>query len=201
VTLLLLLACAQTGASFDTATDTDTAADTDAPESSLAAGDLVVNEIMFDPGQVDGDFGEWIEIRNLRDAALDLEGVIVQDDDGAGFVVEGSLPIAAGGVIVLGASDDTAANGGVPVDYPYSIDAVKLGNEGDTVSIVAGGVIIDSFTWDEAVFPVLEGASLQLSAAVSDPGATDDVASWCLATATYGAGDLGTPGAANEVCG
>ena len=196
MTLLLLLACAQTGADFDTAGTDDTAA----PESTLSTGDLVVNEVMFDPALVDGDFGEWIEVRNLLDTAIDLEGVVVQDDDGAGFIVEGSLPVAAGGVLVLGASDDTAANGGVPVDYPYSIDAVKLGNEGDTVTLIAGGVTIDSFTWDVAVFTVLEGAALQLSAAVSDPGATDDVAAWCLATAPYGGGDLGTPGAANEVC-
>ncbi len=196
MTLLFLLACAQTDAAFDTSAADDTAA----PASTLRAGDIVVNEVMFDPSLVDGDFGEWIEVRNVSGAAIDLEGVIVQDDDGAGFVIEGALPVAAGGVVVLGPSADTAANGGVPVDYAYSIDAVKLGNEGDTVALAASGATLDSFTWDATVFPVLEGSALQLSSSVSDPAGNDEVAAWCLATATYGGGDLGTPGAANVVC-
>jgi len=201
VILALLFACSQTDsadAGFDTSGEAD---DTGAPASTLSPGDVLVNEVMFDPSLVDGDFGEWIEIRNLRDAAIDLEGVVVQDDDGAGFVIEGALPVPAGGVVVLGPSDDTAANGGVPVDYAYSVDAVKLGNEGDTVSLAAGGVALDSFTWDAAVFPVVEGAALQLSSSVSDPAGNDEVAAWCTATATYGGGDFGTPGAANGVCG
>lgn len=197
--MFLILACAQNDkATFDTSAE-DTAAPP--PETTVQPGEVLVSEVMFDPSFVDGDVGEWIELRNLTDASLDLEGVVLQDGDGAGFLVEGSLLVDPGGFVVLGPSGDTATNGGAPIDYAYSIDAVKLGNEGDTLTLVAGGVRLDTFTWDATVFTVAEGSALQLSAAVEDPDANDAAEAWCLATAPYGAGDLGTPGATNGACG
>ncbi|MDP2310673.1 MAG: lamin tail domain-containing protein [Pseudomonadota bacterium] len=193
--ILLFFACAQTDAGFDTSAD-----DTGATVATVPFGAILVNEVMFDPSLVDGDFGEWIELRNVSDDAVDLEGVILQDDDAAGFLIEGSLPVPPGGMVVLGPSADSAVNGGIPIDYPYSIDAVKLGNEGDTLTVVSGGVTLDTFTWDATVFTVAEGTALQLSPTVSDPDDNDAVGAWCLATAAYGGGDLGTPGAANGAC-
>jgi hypothetical protein len=192
---LLLLACAQTDSGFDTSTD-----DTGSPAATVARGEVLVNEVMFDPSLVDGDFGEWIEILNVSEAEVDLMGLVLHDDDDAGFVIEGSLPVPAGGAVVLGPSGDSAANGGVSVDYAYSIDAVKLGNEGDTLTLSADGEALDTFTWDATVFTVAEGSALQLSSGVNDPDSNDSPAAWCLATAAYGSGDLGSPGDANRAC-
>lgn len=194
---LLLAACAQNGSTpLDTGSD-DTG---EVPTTTVTPGQVLVSEVMFDPALVDGDFGEWFEVRNVSDAEVDLAGVVVQDDDGAGFVVEGALPVPAGGQVVFGASADTSVNGGVPVDRAYSIDAVKLGNEGDTLTLVASGRTLDAFTWDEAAFTVAEGAALQLAPTVAAPDGNDAPEAWCLATAPYGDGDLGTPGAANAAC-
>ncbi len=187
--ILLFLACAESGA-----LPLDTAANDagELPATSVAVGEVLISEVMFDPAAVDGDFGEWIELHNVATAEVNLDGVVVQDDDGSGFVVEGPLRVPAGGFVVLGPSNDTAANGGCPVDYAYSVDAVKLGNEGDSLRLTATGVPLDTFTWDASVFTVGEGSALQL-----DPAAD----AWCLATTPYGDGDLGTPGAANSPCG
>ncbi|MDP2313437.1 MAG: lamin tail domain-containing protein [Pseudomonadota bacterium] len=192
---LLLLACAQTDSGFDTGT-----ADTASPAATVIPGEVLVNEVMFDPSLVDGDFGEWLEILNVSDAEVDLAGVILHDDDNAGFVIAGSLPVPAGGVVVLGPSADSTANGGVQIDYAYSIDAVKLGNQGDTLTLSAGGVALDTFTWDATVFTVAEGSALQLSPGVDAPDGNDSPDAWCLATAAYGSGDLGSPGGANGAC-
>jgi len=187
--ILFFLACAESGAlSLDTAANEEA----ELPATTVSAGEVLISEVMFDPAAVDGDFGEWIELYNVTGAEVDLEGVVVQDDDGAGFAVEGPLRVPAGGFVVLGTSNDTAANGGCPVDYAYSVDAVKLGNEGDSVTLIATGVPLDSFIWDASVFTVAEGSALQLDRAAD---------AWCLATAPYGDGDLGTPGAANSPCG
>ena len=195
--LMWLSACAQSGkAPLDTADPAPAG-----PVATVNAGEVLVAEVMFDPSFVDGDLGEWIEVRNVSGADVDLQGVVVQDDDDAGFVIDRALPLAAGGAVVLGPSADTSVNGGVPVDFAYSIDAVKLGNEGDAITLVANGVAIDTFTWDATVFAVAEGSALQLAPAVTDPADNDAVSAWCLATSPYGAGDFGTPGADNTPCG
>jgi hypothetical protein len=168
--------------------------------TSATPGQIVVSEVMFDPGMVDGDYGEWFEVHNVSDTEVDLAGIVVQDSGGTGFAVDGALLVPAGGHLVFGASADTSLNGGVPVDHAYSIDAVKLGNEGDTLTLVAGDETLDSFTWDEAAFSVAEGATLQLTPSVDNPAGNDTPDVWCLATASYGDGDLGTPGAANTAC-
>lgn len=195
--ILLLLACGTPDPGFDTAPD-DTAGGP--PASDVAAGDLLITEVMFDPSKVDGDFGEWFEVLNLSGAELDLAGVVVQDDDASGFAIEAGLVVPAGGRAVFGTSADTTLNGGVPVDLGYSVDLVKLGNEGDTLGLYAGGALIDAFTWDEAVMTLAEGAALQLSSTVTDAAGNDDPTAWCLATSPYGDGDLGTPGAPNDGC-
>lgn len=195
ILLASMLACAGKGA-----VPLDTALDEDTPPSSVEVGQVIVTELMSDPAVVDGDFGEWIELRNVSDAAIDLQGVVLQDGDDAGFAVEGALTVAAGGHVVLGPQADEATNGGVPIDYAYSVDAVKLGNEGDTLTLLANGEELDRFAWDAEVLIVEEGAALQLDVGVTTPEGNDDVAAWCLATGTYGAGDRGTPGQANAAC-
>lgn len=101
---------------------------------------------------------------------------------------------------MLGPSADAAANGGVPVDHAYSVDAVKLGNEGDSLTLLATGVLLDTFTWDATVFTVAEGVALQLDPAIAAPEDNDAAAAWCLASTPYGDGDLGSPGTANPPC-
>ena len=45
------------------------------------------------------------------------------------------------------------------------------------------------------------GKSLNLSAPALSAASNDDVANWCAASTTFGAGDYGTPGAVNVDCG
>jgi hypothetical protein len=56
--------------------------------------------------------------------------------------------------------------------------------------------VIDAVTWTKST----NGAALQLDPDLTDATSNDDPSNFCDATATYGAGDLGTPGAANTQC-
>lgn len=199
--LSLLLACAQVD---DLGDDTGATDDTGAPsEAALpVVGDLLVNEVMYDPNAVDGDFGEWVEVRNLADHALELQGLSIVDSGGTGIVVDRSLVVAAGDLVVFGVSDDPSVNGGVEVDYAYSIDDLKFGNDGDAVGLILGVTPLDVVAYDAGgEFPYEEGSSIQLDPSVADPDANDSGAAWCLSTETYGDGDRGTPGAPNLPCG
>ncbi len=199
--IFFLLACSLADKALDTglpADSTDVPAD-DTAAAALAPGDLVISELMMDPAAVDGDFGEWFEIRNLSGTTWDLRGLTVADDDGDGFEVDTALLIDPGGWVVLGPDASPDRNGGLTVDYGYSIDAVKLGNDGDGLTLSWAGAVLDTLVYD-TTFPIEEGAAMTLSGASMSPGSNDVSTAWCLATTPYGAGDLGTPGANNDPC-
>ena len=196
--LLLLLACA----AVDPLTGDDTA-DTggSAGPTAPSPGDLVITEIMPDPLVVDGDFGEWFEVKSLAGGDRDLAGMTVTDDDATGFTVEGSLVLPAGGYLVFAPDADATANGGLPVDYAYDVADLKLGNEGDAVVLTFGNATLDLVAYDpDDGFPIEEGYAMSLSPSAQTPEANDDGARWCAAASVYGGGDRGTPGAPNDGC-
>jgi hypothetical protein len=66
--------------------------------------------------------------------------------------------------------------------------------------VQCSGSIIDEVIWDGGpIFPDPNGASMALKTAYFNSVDNDNGANWETATAAYGDGDLGTPGAANSV--
>jgi hypothetical protein len=165
------------------------------------AGQLVITEIMQNPEAAGDPEGEWFEITSLVSFAIDLNGCSVRSKSDTDKEIDngGPLVLPAGGRLVLGNTDDEEQNGGAGVDYAYGNTA--LGNGADSVAIVCGGKVLDSVAWDGGTkFPDPSGAAIQLDPSAFDPEANDAGAAWCLASASYGAGDLGTPGEPNETC-
>ena len=161
-------------------------------------GDLVINEVLADSSAVPDLFGEWIELYNPTSGPVTATGWEVLGSAGSSFVVTESLVVPAGGFAVLAASEDTTVNGGVTADFawPTSFDLTDSG-VGD-ITISAGGVVIDVVDLVTAGAPgITLGQAHQLDP--DAPTATDNDlgGNWTLATVAYGAGDLGTPGAAN----
>lgn len=157
-------------------------------------GGVVINEIMFDSKAVSDELGEWIELYNPGDAAVDLSGWTLRDQ-GSNTHTIGSLSIAAGQYLVLG-RNGSSANGNYDADYVYGED-FKLSNDGDAVVVEDGdGNTIDSVTYGvSAPWPLkTAGVSFELSTETAD---TSDGANWQLAVQAYGDGDLGTPGMPN----
>jgi len=163
------------------------------------AGDIIITEIMKNPAAVGDNVGEYIEIFNTTSAPINMQGWVLRDDVTASEThTINSLIVPANGYAVLGLNDDVTLNGGVIVNYVYS--TVNLSNSADGVAIECNGTLIDEVIYDSgtgATFPNGNGVSMEL--AVSKYNATDNNigVNWGLATATFGAGDLGTPGAVN----
>lgn len=94
-----------------------------------AAGDLAVMEIMFNPGPdvcVTDVNGEWFEIMNISNKALDLTGVYFSDVTAAANeyfkIPAATLPILyPGQMLTFVRRNDTLLNGGVTGDYEYTV--------------------------------------------------------------------------------
>ena len=167
----------------------------------IGPGDLVITEIMQNPAVVSDSLGEWFEVLNTTGAAVDLTGLVIRDDGTDAHTVVGTpqVLLGAGERLVFGANEDMDTNGGVPVGYSYS--GVTLDNTSDELELVAGDVVVDRVAWDNgATFPKPSGASMSLDPGSEDALANDVGGNWCLGAVAYGAGDKGTPGAANPAC-
>ena len=170
--------------------------------SDPVPGDLVITEIMQNPAAVSDAAGEWFEITNVSGTNIDLDGWTIADEDFDSHVItnSGPLVVPAGGALVLGNNGDGVSNGGVTVAYQYS--GMFLSNSADEVLLVdPNATVFDQVNYDGGpVFPDPTGASMSLSGDATSRTENDDGANWCQADAPYGAGDLGTPGAANPTC-
>ncbi|MGP1383813.1 MAG: beta strand repeat-containing protein [Thainema sp.] len=160
-------------------------------------GDIVITEIMQNPGLVSDANGEWFELYNATGSDIDINGWTIFDNGADSHVINnvGSLIIAAGGYLVLGRNASTAINGGVAVDYAYG-SAITLANADDEIVLTnRAGVEIDRVEYDGGPnFPDPIGASM----ALLDPALNNNVGSnWVTSNTPFGNGDLGTPGAAN----
>jgi predicted extracellular nuclease len=158
--------------------------------------EVVINEIIQNPAAVSDTDGEWFEIYNPTSSAIDINGWTIKDNDTDSHVIAngGPLMISAGGYLVLGRNADSGTNGGVTVAYQY--EGIFLGNSGDELILMDGSTEIDRVEWDGGPgFPDPTGASMSLF----NPSLDNNTgANWCTATTTFGAGDLGTPGSAND---
>jgi hypothetical protein len=162
--------------------------------SDLGPGDLLVTEIMADPGAVADNVGEWFEVVNATSDDMNLDGIVLSDGVND-HVVSEVVYLAPGGRAVFGASTNKGSNGGVAVDHAWS--GLTLANDwGEVYVMDPSGTIIDGVGWDDgATFPHAQGVSMVLSGLFQDASDNDIGAHWCDSSDPYGAGDLGSPGA------
>ena len=164
----------------------------------FAAQALVINEIMQNPSAVTDGNGEWFEIYNDTNAAIDIDGYTIRDDGSDTHRINngGPLMVPAFGYVVLGPNADQGTNGGAPVDYAYG-GGWFLSNSADEVILEdAAGAEVDRVEYDGGpVFPDPTGASMALRNPALD---NNDGTNWCTASTAFGDGDFGTPGDAND---
>ena len=165
---------------------------------SSSVGDIIVTEIMQNPNAVlDGD-GEWFEVYNTTMSSIDINGWVISDAGSDSHTIGSSVVVPAMGYAVLGNNADGGTNGGVTVNYEYS--GFTLGNGDDEVILTCSGLIIDEVYYDGGTeFPDPTGASMELSTNFYNSSDNDTGANWGEGTASYGSGDLGTPGSMNSL--
>lgn len=153
---------------------------------------------MPDPATpVDDVVGEWIELYTSADFDLNgLELGKLPPDIAQTLPNADCVPILAGTYVVLARNADSATNGGLPrVD---ALLTMSLSNDAVTGIFVGyGGQVLDAITYTSSD----TGASTALDPTKRNPTDNDQAGFWCEGTDTYGAGNKGTPGAANPSCG
>lgn len=166
--------------------------------NQLQAGDVVITEILRDPVQTSDALGEWFELHNTTGWTVDLQGLVIADDDSDSFTLDAHLVIEPGGYAVLGEEPDPSVNGGVWLDAMWT--STTLANTADELVLIGPSGEFDRVAWSSPDWPGGGGVAMALSADALDASLNDDPLHWCDAVDPFGAGDLGTPGAANADC-
>jgi len=158
-------------------------------------GDLVFSEFMANPDAVGDEVGEWFEL--VSTGSFDLNGIVAGNDPASpkiNLVDDNCLAVGPGDRLLFARSTDPAVNGGLPTpDFTFSFG---LSNGGADLFVGIGDTVIDTITWTGSG----TGKSTSVDPTLESAAANDDEANWCEGKTAYGAGDLGTPGAANLPC-
>jgi len=162
---------------------------------SPVIGDLLINEILFNPR---GSGADYVEIVNTSEDMLSLNDVLISNLDKDQFFPIQKGQIAAGGIIVL-----TSDKENIISNYPnhnamsiYQQSIPTWNNDEDNVAIVLHDEVLDEFNYDENMHLVFldneDGVSLErISLEVNSA----DINNWTSASATSA---YGTPGLPNS---
>ena len=148
----------------------------------VAAGALVINEFLAsnDTSYADetGNFGDWVELYNGTDAAIDIGGMYITDDPAdltQHQIADSSATmttIPAGGYLILWC-DKVSENGVLHME-------IKLSGDGESIVLVDtdGVTVIDEFTFGPQVTDIsmgrfVDGGGIWIPFTTSTPGATN----------------------------
>lgn len=169
---------------------------------AVAYGELLITEIMNNPSALSDTEGEWFEIYNISDHAVNLQNLILGRDDANRHIITDpiELPPASYFVFERNALATDASNGyiyGTGILLPNTGAVLSIYNEGtETVP----GALIFSVNYGGDNFPAYSGASISLNPAMINAADAMLGTSWCASTSVYSTGDFGTPGVDNDVC-
>lgn len=174
------------------------------PSNLPTPGDVIFSEIMADPSKVGDTSGEWFELYNTTAAPLSLFSVEFKDNETGSAVdvypiMDINATIPANGYAVFAKVVDPALNGGVTGAYLFAGRHLK--NTSDPLVYGLSLALADGTVIDSTYFgPSARGKAAQLDSTLFSAIGNDAGTAWCVATATYGLGDFGTPGSANIPC-
>ncbi|NUN15234.1 MAG: lamin tail domain-containing protein [Myxococcales bacterium] len=168
-------------------------------ETPVEPGTVIITELLIDPTVVADNVGEFIELWNTTDQAVNVSGWRISDGKNDQFVISpaAQLWIEPHDYLVLGRSADTVVNGGIAVDVVYGT-AISLVNSADSVIVSFAGSEVDRLDYTIPPFPNGKEASAQLDPAFYDAAQNDVPENWCQSN-TVGT-DLFTPGLVNHPC-
>jgi Lamin Tail Domain len=168
---------------------------------------LVINEMLVNPGGTITDAsGEWVELYNAGTLKVDLKGLVITDSLASGrrpyHLINQSVVVQPGAYVVLGRTANTTSNGGVPVDYVYTLNGFPNSLGAFKVARVYGTdtLTVDRTQYASASTSAQNGISRELKNPAFD-NSNMDGSNWGDATviAVYGPGGRGTPKAQNSV--
>ncbi len=166
---------------------------TSAPPTGIQPGDLVISEFMANPDAVSDSYGEYVEFYNTTDSTIDMNGLVLEDDDGQSHTIDNGAPllVAAHDFVVLGINGDSTLNGGYPADYVYS--DYYLSNSADEIVLKSGSTEVARLSYSDGD-PYGAGVSLELRDVSLAVNGVTQQSDYIAASSSFGAGDLGSPG-------
>jgi len=164
-------------------------------------GGLIISEIMANPVAMDDATGEWFEIYNTLQQAVNLKNLVIRRDDANVHVISESVILLPGHYFALarnaGAFEGTKYVYGSSITLTNTSASLSISNYGTNGS---DGTIIFSVTYGDSGFAVPNGASLSLNPLHLNAADAQSGSWWCVATSAYNTGDYGTPGKENDSC-
>ncbi|NNF57297.1 MAG: hypothetical protein HKN04_03565 [Rhodothermaceae bacterium] len=154
-------------------------------------GEIVINEIMYDPPSPQPSGNEWVELFNRSDQSFDLIGFDFQDEVGNPVpITTTSTPLAPGAyaVLVADGADFSAAFPSVP--FIEVAGFPTLNNSGDRPALLFGGTEIDAVPYE----PSWGGTDASLER-IDPNGPSNFSSNWATTTDP----DAGTPSEENSV--
>jgi len=159
-------------------------------------GDIVINELLFDPVS-DGE--DFLELLNNSDKIFDLEGlVILNTASGNSETIDRSIMMMPGEIVAFSENIDQLLNF-YPSANPeqiYNQELPSFVNAGGNVSLDMNGDILDSFDFDDDLHHPLLDDTEAVSLERRDANLpSDQTSTWASASENAG---FATPGAANS---
>ncbi|MEZ4380711.1 MAG: lamin tail domain-containing protein [Nannocystaceae bacterium] len=185
----------------DVTSESDTSTDTGACAADIAAGALVITEVMADPEGAD-DGREWFEVYNASGATINLKGAVLaysktNGDSPKAHTISVDVEIAAGQYMTFGDVLPEAAP--AHIDYGYANDLGSMGNTAGRIQVVCGETLVDQVLYTDVKQRFTRSFTGKLD---PDSTANDDQNNWCLAPEVYDpiTDEHGSPRAANPEC-
>ncbi len=172
----------------------------------LKAGDLVISEVMYNP-TCNNDDCEWIEVFNASAAAIDLNGLIIQDDQqnkNNQGVINKSVVVAPGGYAVLGYKTMvTWPYPSPPAAFYGANPAFGNGVNGDQVFLKNSTITLDAMPKWLSQAGKDSGYSFKVAPDKLNSVDNDLLVNWCYSTVVFYTNPMmvtekGSPGAVNE---
>ncbi len=163
------------------------------------AAPLMISEVMRNPAAVSDTPGEWIEIYNPTSDPVDLRNWSIGDEGSEHHLIRATVIVPAQGFAVIARAADSGVNGGVTAAHATGAAMVLINGEDELLLHDQHGRLVDEVRWTGAdMMPRPNGGSMSRTpASLESFGSTTDASAWCTTSDQFGAGDRGTPGAAN----
>ncbi len=112
--------------------------------AQVGPGDLVINEILYDPPAPQPSGNEWIEVLNVSGGTLDVSGLAVSDGGNPSAGVPAGTTLADGGYLVLVDNGAAFAAAYPGVAFVELASFPALNNTGDRPALLLNGAEIDA---------------------------------------------------------
>jgi len=161
--------------------------------------EILITEIMANPAAVSDSNGEWFEIYNSTEGAINLKGWRYRDGGvGNWSTITTDFEVGPKEYKVLIVNINPTENGGIISGY-HLASSVNLANTRDEILIEKPNgdgsfTNVDTVIYNED-WPITSGKSIKLNNLSNDNSLSS---SWSLSNTPYGLGDYGTPGATND---